>query len=108
MELIAARRHEFGIRLALGAGRGAILRLVLRQGAILVGTGLGLGLALYVIQKTFGVVPIPDGFVVDAYPISIRFFDMLAVMAIVISIGFVASFPAAMRAMKVPVLIHDE
>ena len=39
------RRHELGIRLALGAGRGSILRLVLRQGAALAGLGLGLGLA---------------------------------------------------------------
>ena len=39
------RRHEFGIRLALGAGRGAILGLVLRQGATLAGIGLGIGLA---------------------------------------------------------------
>ena len=39
------RRHEFGIRLALGADRGAILRLVLRQGATLAVLGLGIGLA---------------------------------------------------------------
>ena len=39
------RRHEFGIRLALGAGRGSIVGLVLRQGARLAALGLGLGLA---------------------------------------------------------------
>ncbi len=39
------RRHEFGIRLALGAGRGSIVGLVLRQGATLAALGLGLGLA---------------------------------------------------------------
>ncbi len=39
------RRHEFGIRLALGAGRGSIVGLVLHQGAKLAGLGVGLGLA---------------------------------------------------------------
>jgi ABC-type antimicrobial peptide transport system permease subunit len=42
---VAQRRQEFGIRLALGAERGDILRLVLRQGLLLTGAGIAAGLA---------------------------------------------------------------
>jgi putative ABC transport system permease protein len=41
---VAQRRQELGIRLALGAERGDILRLVVRQGLILAIAGIAIGL----------------------------------------------------------------
>lgn len=69
---VSARTRELGIRIALGAQKGDVLRLVLREGAMLVTAGLALGLlaaraSLHVLQSqlydmsttdplTFGVV----------------------------------------------------
>jgi ABC-type lipoprotein release transport system permease subunit len=43
--VIAQRRHEFGVRLALGARGGDVLRVALREGLPWIGVGLTLGLA---------------------------------------------------------------
>jgi putative ABC transport system permease protein len=43
--LVAERRHEIGIRMALGADRGRIMRLVLVRGLALSAAGLAIGLA---------------------------------------------------------------
>jgi putative ABC transport system permease protein len=47
--LVSQRKHEIGVRIALGAGAGAVRRMVMKQGLVLSGIGvvLGLGSALY-------------------------------------------------------------
>jgi putative ABC transport system permease protein len=42
---VGSRKNEFGIRLALGAQPVVLLRSVLREGMVLIGAGIGIGLA---------------------------------------------------------------
>lgn len=44
--LVARRTHEIGIRLAIGADRRTVVRMILRQGVLLTIGGLGIGMVL--------------------------------------------------------------
>jgi ABC-type antimicrobial peptide transport system permease subunit len=64
MYSVAQRTRELGIRMALGADRALVLTLVLRQGGILIGAGICLGvlaampLVRFVSAMLFGVQPL--------------------------------------------------
>jgi predicted permease len=96
--LVNRRTHEIGIRLALGAGRLAILKLVLRQGLnlVLVGAGVGLALAFattrFMSSLLYGVSPLD--------PASLLGSVLLAGM-----ITFVACYIPARRATKVDPMV---
>jgi putative ABC transport system permease protein len=61
---VAQRSHEIALRMALGATRGGVVGLVMREGAILAAVGLGLGLVgAYFVGRAmqsmlFGVKPL--------------------------------------------------
>jgi predicted permease len=62
--LVAQRQREIGIRMALGSTRSGIVKLVLREGFVLVGIGLAIGIAASMSLRTvvaseiYGVGPL--------------------------------------------------
>lgn len=85
-QLVSYRRREFGIRIALGATPGGILRMVVRQGLLFVGAGLAIGLALALfggnLVKSFlyGVKPV-DAWTSAGVVIALALFGILATLA---------------------------
>jgi predicted permease len=90
----AQRTHEIGVRMALGASRVDILKMVLRQGAALVAAGVGFGLLL-----AFGFTRLLSGLLMGVSPIDPLTFAGVSVF--LACVGLLASFIPARRAMNV-------
>ncbi len=78
--VVAQRRYEFSMRMALGADRPDILRLVMRQGVKTVGVGIALGLLF-----ALALAPLLAGFVVG-----VSYFDPLTFLVIPVLLGGIA------------------
>jgi ABC-type antimicrobial peptide transport system permease subunit len=92
--VVSQRTHEFGIRMAVGATRGAILRVVLGKAAKLVSIGICLGLvgavllARVIASLLYGVKPFDVA-------------TLASVSILLASVVLLASFVPARRASRV-------
>jgi putative ABC transport system permease protein len=95
---VAQRKQEIGIRIALGAGRGSVLKLILGQGVAFVIVGAVAGLAgafaatKLLASLTFGIGKYD--------PIS-----FVSTVALLIAIALLAGYIPARRAMSVDPMI---
>jgi len=91
---VAQRRHEIGVRLALGADRPDVLRLVFRQGLVPVAAGVAMGLA-----GTAVLTRAMSGLLYE-----VRAFDPVtyaAVAGLLAAVSALACYLPARRAMRV-------
>jgi putative ABC transport system permease protein len=93
-QLVSYRRREIGVRMALGATRSSVAGLVLRQGAILIGTGLAVGLAL-----AFAAGRLITGFLYQVKPLDA--WTYVAVALLLPVIGLTAALLPARRAASI-------
>jgi predicted permease len=84
------RTHEIGIRVALGASRKDVLRLVLRQGLRMTFAGLALGLALALVLTRFMASAV--------YGISTT--DPATIISVLVLLGLVAVLACYLPALK--------
>jgi predicted permease len=91
--VVSQRTSEIGVRMALGAGRGDILKIVYKQGLWIVGVGLVLGLA-----ASFGVAHLLHSLIVVSPGDPATY---VSVSAALVAIAMLACYVPARRAMYV-------
>ena len=105
--LIIDKKDDVQTLRNLGATDRQIVQIFLYEGRIIsaigAAIGIGLGLLLCGLQQVFGFVKMGESsgtFIVNAYPVSVHYWDVVWVFVTVIAIGWVASWIPARRLRK--------
>lgn len=93
-QLVSYRRREIGVRMALGATRQSVARLILHQGSVLIGSGLVAGLLL-----AFATARLIKGFLYQVQLLDV--WTYVAVAVALLAIGGIASLVPARKAASI-------
>jgi predicted permease len=95
---VARRRHEIGVRMAMGAGRGHVVRLVLRQGLGVTAIGIAFG-----VLGALGLTRFLQSLLYEVQPSDPRTF--LLVLVLLVCVAIAASYLPARRATRVDPMV---
>ena len=110
--IVLDKRRDIALLKAMGLNEARTFQIFLRSGILLSVLGMAGGfiiaLILYYLQEHYALVKIPDGFVVNRYPVSIRWMDFVVVGLTVLVIGLLSSIPAANKARYIATTIIND
>lgn len=99
--LIIEKKNDIGTLRAMGASDDMVRRIFVTEGWLisLLGLAAGLlsGILLALVQQHFGLIKMPGGFALDAYPVVLKFPDVIATLLGVGIIGLVVALAAARK-----------
>lgn len=100
--IVLQKKRDIGVLMSLGMNRTQIRKIFRAQGLWIgmIGTGIGglVGLGLTLAQEQFSLVKLSSSFIIDAYPVSIQFSDILMVITGTMVLCLLASWYPAIRA----------
>ena len=92
--LIMDKREDAQTLRNLGASNRLIERIFMLEGWLIAAfgalIGIVIGIVLCLIQHHFGIISLGNNFIVEAYPVSVRFTDILLIFITVLVVGFLS------------------
>ena len=112
--IVLEKQKDLSVMRSMGARATFVRNIFLNEGLLISSLGLLIGFTIAVVlyfihtRITGGLVPLPPGFATDRYPMNLQIGDFIFVALVVLIIGFLASLPAASRAMRVDTGVRGE
>ncbi|MBK6363601.1 MAG: ABC transporter permease [Saprospiraceae bacterium] len=110
--IVLEKKQDISILKSMGLLNSSIKKIFIYIGLYISVAGLILGMffafSFYFVQKSYGIIALPDVFIIDSYPIELRWMDFFVVSCTVVGIGYLASLVPAIRAVKVSAFVKYE
>jgi len=110
--IVLEKKKDISILKSMGFSSSKVKSVFLTIGIYIASIGLLVGIILsilfYALQTNYGIIAIPDGFMIDAYPIELRWSDFFIVGLTVMVIGFLASILPSVRSAKISAFVRQE
>ena len=102
--MVLDKRKDISILKSMGLQDNQVGAIFRWQGLLigLVGACLGAIIAscIVLVQQQFGIIPLQGSFVVDSYPIQLKWFDVIVTIVAIVFISWLASILPAQRAKR--------
>lgn len=110
--VVLEKKNDIAILRSMGAGKNMIRALFLYEGILqaLVGGIIGVvfGSLVCLSQIYFSWFPLPEGFIIDSYPVSLQLTDIMLVFANVLIVGLLAAWYPSLKAARQAVFVREE
>lgn len=110
--IVLDKKKDISVLKSMGFTNANVKNLIIRIGLLigLVGyiSGVVLATIFYILQKKYSLISVPQSFMIDAYPISMKIQDIVLVLVTVVVISILASFLPANRASKISAYVRYE
>jgi lipoprotein-releasing system permease protein len=110
--IVLDKKKDISILKSMGFTNSKVRATIISLGMLIGGIGLIFGLLLaiffYILQKNYDLISLPQQFMVSAYPISLRFSDIILVSLTVLLLAFLASLLPSNRASKISAFVRQE
>ena len=110
--LVLDKKNDISVLKSLGASDSTVFRIFLGEGLLIsllgILTGSILAVVIYYYHINYGLIAIPEGFIVDRYPMVLKFPDVIIAALTMMIIGGSAALMPARRARKISSFVRTE
>ena len=110
--IVIDKKKDLSILKSMGMPSQKVTGIFIRLGTLigLLGIILGIFIALifYILQKKYGLIAVPPGFMIDSYPIELRWSDILLTAFTTLIISILSSILPSLRAKNISAYVRHE